>query len=223
MADAPSIVPAVRMVQKLLLSVVDIHVEIDIIGDVIDQVADGEVRHIVLSGEHAVGIVQRDGAVILAAQDVVRLLIELLALGVVRGKAGGVHQGVKLGVVVEAGLGGGISGVEEGIDVVIGVGVEREPALQQALHDSCSLEEAGCHALMAMMAVSEDTALLHRAGPEGWVQASAKAAQLLQTGITKETLEQTDDCFIANNWSPGGSADLLAVCYLLHFLEKEML
>ena len=60
----------------LLLSVVDIHVEIDIIGDVIDQIADGEVRHIILRGEHAVGIVQRDSAVILAAQDVVRLLVQ---------------------------------------------------------------------------------------------------------------------------------------------------
>ena len=75
--------------------------------------------------------------------------------------------------------------------------------------------------LLAMMAAAEDTALLHRGGLEGWQQAKAQAAQLLRDGITKESLEQMDDAFIARNWSPGGCADLLAVCWLLHFLKEE--
>ena len=72
-----------------------------------------------------------------------------------------------------------------------------------------------------MMAAAEDTALLHRSGLQGWQQAKAQAAELLQTGISTEALEQMDDDFIARNWSPGGSADLLAVCWLLHFLKEE--
>ena len=32
-----------------------------------------------------------------------------------------------------------------------------------------------------------------------------------------------DDRFIAANLSPGGSADLLALCYLLHFFKTEVL
>ena len=36
-------------------------------------------------------------------------------------------------------------------------------------------------------------------------------------------LRALDDRFIAANLSPGGSADLLALCYLLHFFKTEVL
>ena len=109
----------------------------------------------------------------------------------------------------------GIRGeVEDGLPTVRKYGL---PALEAG----GTPEEAGCRALLAMMAAAEDTALLHRGGLEGWQQAKAQAARLLQSGITKEALEQMDDAFIARNWSPGGCADLLAVCWLLHFLKNE--
>ena len=38
---------------------------------------------------------------------------------------------------------------------------------------------------------------------------------------TKETLEHLDNAFIRDNLSPGGTADLLALTYLLHFLKEE--
>ena len=37
-----------------------------------------------------------------------------------------------------------------------------------------------------------------------------------------QTLCQLDLEFTEQNLSPGGSADLLAVCYLLYFLENEV-
>lgn len=95
------------------------------------------------------------------------------------------------------------------------------PAMNAALDAGCALEEAGCRALVAMMAAAEDTALLHRSGMDGWESAKAQASALLHQGITKEALMQMDDDFIRRSWSPGGSADLLAVCYLLHFLQTE--
>ena len=38
---------------------------------------------------------------------------------------------------------------------------------------------------------------------------------------TKETLERLDAEFIRDNLSPGGTADLLALVYMLHFLKEE--
>ena len=37
----------------------------------------------------------------------------------------------------------------------------------------------------------------------------------------RETLEALDRAYIAENLSPGGSADLMALCWLLHFLKEE--
>ncbi len=38
---------------------------------------------------------------------------------------------------------------------------------------------------------------------------------------TQDTLLELDQAFIEKNLSPGGSADLLAICYFLYFLEQE--
>ena len=38
---------------------------------------------------------------------------------------------------------------------------------------------------------------------------------------SREALEELDRAFIRENLSPGGTADLLAMVYLLHFLKEE--
>ena len=48
----------------------------------------------------------------------------------------------------------------------------------------------------------------------------AKSTNLLLPGV-KETLEALDEVFIERNLSPGGTADLLAMVYMLHFLKEE--
>ena len=95
------------------------------------------------------------------------------------------------------------------------------PALEKALAEGKSPEQAGCEALLALMSVCEDTALLHRAGYDGWQTVKARAARLLCEGVTQDALEQFDRDMIARNASPGGSADLLALCWLLYFLKEE--
>ena len=117
-----------------------------------------------------------------------------------------------------AGIGGVRREVENGLPTVGETGL---PVLRQTLAEGASLEEAGCKALLAMMAVSEDTALLHRCGVEGWRQVKSRAASLLETGVTVQALEQLDAEMIEKHWSPGGSADLLAVCYFLYFLSEQ--
>lgn len=95
------------------------------------------------------------------------------------------------------------------------------PVLEQALEQGKTLEEAGGAALLALMAAAEDTALMHRAGVDGWAWVQQHAAQILAAGVTRQALEQLDREMIGKNYSPGGSADLLAICYLLHFLGER--
>ena len=37
----------------------------------------------------------------------------------------------------------------------------------------------------------------------------------------EETLKELDAEYIKEHLSPGGSADLLAICYMLHFLQEK--
>ena len=114
----------------------------------------------------------------------------------------------------------GIRGeVEDGFPSVRKAGL---PALEKALAEGKSTEQAGCEALLALMSVCEDTALLHRAGYDGWQRIKLRSAQLLEQGVTRDALERFDRELIAQNASPGGSADLLALCWLLHFLQETV-
>lgn len=95
------------------------------------------------------------------------------------------------------------------------------PALQQALARGADREEAGCLALVRLMSLCEDTALAHRVGCRGWQQIRDEAAALWAQGPTRQMLEDFGRALEARNASPGGSADLLALCWLLHFLQQE--
>ena len=113
----------------------------------------------------------------------------------------------------------GIRGqVEAGLPAVLHHGL---PVLEQELLKGCSLEEAGCSALLALIAQTQDTNLLKRGGPEGQQWAAEQAERLLGSSDRK-LLEELDHAFIQRNLSPGGAADLLAVCYFLHFVKHEM-
>lgn len=103
-----------------------------------------------------------------------------------------------------------------GFPAVVRVGL---PALEAGL--SLGLNRAACGALLAILSQVEDTNLMKRGG----VEASRELQQGLRTLLKKtpypdtEVLEQLDDRFIAENLSPGGSADLLAASFFLHFLS----
>ena len=94
------------------------------------------------------------------------------------------------------------------------------PALQKALAEGKALPEAGLGALIALMAQVYDSNIIRRAGMEGQQWVMAQAGQLLQNGWTHEKLRELDRQLIKRHISPGGSADLLAVTYFLHFWGK---
>ncbi len=117
----------------------------------------------------------------------------------------------------------GITGVrgqaESGFPSVLQIGL---PVLEAGLAKGLSLNDAGCAALLALMAVSADTNLIRRGGMEQYEEISDKLKRWLQNDPYPSTdqILALDDIFIARNLSPGGSADLLAITYFLHFLKN---
>ncbi len=75
----------------------------------------------------------------------------------------------------------------------------------------------GALALCDVMAVLDDTNLLHRGGPEGlaFAKRSAREICMLPEGERVRALEALDREMTARNLSPGGAADMLALGFLL--------
>ncbi len=115
----------------------------------------------------------------------------------------------------------GITGVrgqaEAGFPAVLEVGL---PTLRKGLDHGLSLNDAGCAVLLALLTATVDTNLIHRSDLQQQQAISAQIAELLKKEPypTKETLKKLDREFMEKNLSPGGSADLLALTYFLHFL-----
>ncbi len=70
------------------------------------------------------------------------------------------------------------------------------------------------------MAVNPDTNLASRGGLAGLRYVQAYASGLLARGWDEDALREMDRALIARNLSPGGSADLLAVSWLLAALPS---
>ena len=109
----------------------------------------------------------------------------------------------------------GVTGIrgqmEAGLPTVLAHGL---PALEEALQQGKSNDEAGLAALLALIRSTEDTNLLSRGGWEGQQWAVAAANTIADP-------HELDQAYIARNLSPGGCADLLAVCWMLYFLKTE--
>lgn len=117
----------------------------------------------------------------------------------------------------------GITGVrgqaEQGFPAVLEVGL---PVLETGLEQGRSLDEAGAGALLSLLAHIQDTNMIRRGGIAAQREQSARLRALLakERFPSREMLEALDQEYIKANWSPGGSADLLALCWLLHFLRE---
>ncbi|MBQ9347984.1 MAG: triphosphoribosyl-dephospho-CoA synthase CitG, partial [Oscillibacter sp.] len=118
----------------------------------------------------------------------------------------------------------GISGVrgqaEAGFPAVLDYGL---PVLERGLEAGKSQDEAGAAAMLALLCHTADTNLIARGNVSVQRETASQIAELLenQPYPDRETLEQLDRAFIEKNLSPGGSADLLALCWLLHFVREE--
>lgn len=121
---------------------------------------------------------------------------------------------------VQYGITGVRGQVEAGLPAVLEHGL---PALEQGLAQGYDINRAGCGALLAILAHSTDTNIIARSSRERQLALVDELNALLaQTSYPDEALlAALDDRFIAEHLSPGGSADLLALTYLLHFFRTD--
>lgn len=120
----------------------------------------------------------------------------------------------------EYGITGVRGQVEAGLPAVLNIGL---PTLEAGLAKGYDFDRAGGGALLAILAGSIDTNIIARSS-RARQQALAEElkALLAETPYPDgDALAALDDRFIAENLSPGGSADLLALTYLLHFITTE--
>lgn len=118
----------------------------------------------------------------------------------------------------------GITGVrgqvEAGLPAVRDYGL---PALEAGIAAGYDINRAGCAALLVILAHSTDTNIIARSSRERQLALTAELQALLAADPYPDeaALAALDDRFIAERLSPGGSADLLALTYLLHFFKTE--
>ena len=120
----------------------------------------------------------------------------------------------------------GITGIrgemENGLPVVSRYGL---PLLEQLLSEGKSEDEAGAAVLLTIMAHMTDTNLIARSDLKTQKTVSAQVQNVIEADNCPGTalLGEMNEQFMEQNLSPGGSADLLAVCWMLHFVKEEPL
>ncbi len=120
----------------------------------------------------------------------------------------------------------GITGVRgqmaEGLPVVAKYGL---PLLSRLMEEGKSIDEAGTATLLTIMVHMTDTNLIARSDMDTQKAVIEAVNTLLHDAQcpSKATLEALDSEFTEKNLSPGGSADMLAACWMLYFMKGESL
>jgi len=116
----------------------------------------------------------------------------------------------------------GISGIRgeasKGYPSVKNIGL---PALKRYVQKGLSLNDAGVWTLLELLCVTQDSNILSRSDMATLQEVQGKVRNLLNSEQSSLTdVEQLDREFVQKNISPGGCADLLALCYFLYFMEQ---
>jgi len=117
----------------------------------------------------------------------------------------------------------GIEGVrgeaQNGFPLVFETGY---PRLKEGLQAGLSLNDAGYAALLAVMSRNTDTNVIHRSSMEALTMLQERVRALLEGNPfpAADEVERLDNELIRANISPGGSADVLAMCYMVRSLEN---
>ncbi len=99
------------------------------------------------------------------------------------------------------------------------------PAFKNALAKGCTRNCAGVTALLHLIAHVDDTNIVARKGADALRCIQERTVSFLHDDPDADSIlnfaEKLDTDCIENQTSPGGSADLLALVYFLHFVETE--
>ncbi len=129
-------------------------------------------------------------------------------------------QGEKL--YLQYGVTGARGEAESGFSTIANLAL---PAYRQAIKDGLSVKHALWQTLLVIMANNKDTNVLSRGGMEGLNLVQQTSLALLSVGGAyhpeiEENLNTFDQTLISLHLSPGGSADLLALTWLLAELDE---
>jgi holo-ACP synthase/triphosphoribosyl-dephospho-CoA synthase len=96
------------------------------------------------------------------------------------------------------------------------------PMFRELLEKGYDRNTAGAGAFIALVARGTDTNMIKRGGQKAAMDAAEQAAKIVSHGKTTDAgcLEELDKSFIAQNLSPGGCADLLAITYFLYAQDQ---
>ncbi len=96
------------------------------------------------------------------------------------------------------------------------------PRLRQYLAEGHSANDALAFTLIHLMAEVQDTNLMKRAGAGRYPEVLQEIRALLASPpLRLSAIRRLDEQFIAENLSPGGSADLLGAAWLIRLLEQQ--
>lgn len=97
------------------------------------------------------------------------------------------------------------------------------PALCKYLEMGLSYNDAGVYTLLEILAHAQDSNIFSRSGAEMQSVVSGLVKDLLKRSfpVDFDEVKQLNDYFVQRNISPGGSADLLAITFFVHFLLKK--
>ncbi|MCI1952643.1 MAG: triphosphoribosyl-dephospho-CoA synthase CitG [Clostridiales bacterium] len=99
------------------------------------------------------------------------------------------------------------------------------PKMEQLLRQNYNLNDAGILTLFTILANSEDTNVISRSSYEKMAEIQHTLKEELANDLEHRDYlhfaQKLDQEFIAQNISPGGSADILALSYFLHFLKQD--
>ena len=122
---------------------------------------------------------------------------------------------------IEYGLRGNRGEALDGFPAVRHTGL---PTLRKALEHGKSLNDAGTISLLHLMTVVDDGCLISRCGRTAQLAVRDEIREILKMNTMPDIdlIKELDDRFIKANMSPGGCADLLAISYMLLFLEQAI-
>lgn len=166
----------------------------------------------------------------LRAADILKVSAQIVA-GIVERELGGLPGKVENKLTAGERLyrDFGITGIrgemERGLPAILDSAL---PTLNKAIGEGLSINDALVNTLLKLMTCVDDTTVMNRHNPEKmrlWVREKAQA--VLDEGgaaTSKGRLKAAalDEEFIADNISPGGAADLLAVTWFLHQLDNGL-
>ena len=96
------------------------------------------------------------------------------------------------------------------------------PVFREVLARGANINGAGLCALVSLMACLPDSNILRRRGQDALENVQERCTELIRNGFTRADLERMNEDFVRENISPGGSADLLALTYFLHFMAADI-